>query len=251
MKLHIDTAPVWEVYREDHECPLCAINDRVEAASVEYFLGDSVMEPSQRIEVNEKGFCGRHFKLMFEAGNRLGLALMTHTYMKNTLKWLQKNAAEAVSAARAEAEKPVFKRVIGKKGEGLAVCADAVLALEDKCVMCERIRENMQRYIYTILYMYKHESEFPKLLEGSKGMCLKHYAETLKMAPEHLSGETLKRFVETLTNLETTNTQRVADELEWFTRKFDYRNDDKPWGNSRDAVERSLNKLRGHIVDGK
>ena len=249
MKLHIDTAPVWEVYREDHECPLCAISDRVEAASVEYFLGDSVMEPSQRIEVNEKGFCGRHFKLMFDAGNRLGLALMTHTYMKNTLKWLNKNAEEAVSAAKAEAGKPVFKRVIGRKGEGLSSCGGEVLALEDKCVMCERIRDNMQRYIYTLLYMYKRESEFPKLLEGSKGMCLKHYAQTLQMAPEHLSGETLSRFVETLADIETANLQRVADELEWFTRKFDYRNEDKPWGNSRDAVERSLNKLRGHIVN--
>ena len=249
MKLHIDTAPVWEVYRQDHECPLCAINDRVEAASVEYFLGDSVMEPSQRIEVNEKGFCGRHFKLMFDAGNRLGLALMTHTYMKNTLKWLKQNADEAVSAASAEASKPVFKRVIGKKGEGLVSSGDAVLALEDKCVMCERIRDNMQRYIYTILYMYKHESEFPALFQKSKGMCLKHYAETLKMAPEHLSGSALRQFVETLTGLETENLQRVADELEWFTRKFDYRNEDKPWGNSRDAVERSLNKLRGHIVN--
>lgn len=249
MKLHIDTAPVWEVYREDHECPLCAINDRVEAASVEYFLGDSVMEPSQRIEVNEKGFCGRHFKLMFDAGNRLGLALMTHTYMKNTLNWLRQNAEAAVSAADAEAAKPVFKRVIGKKGDGLAVCGSEILALEDKCVMCERIRENMQRYIYTILYMYKHESEFPALMEKSRGMCLKHYAETLKMAPEHLSGEPLKRFVRTLTDIETANVQRVADELDWFTRKFDYRNEDKPWGNSRDAVERSLNKLRGHIVN--
>lgn len=249
MKLHIDTAPVWEAYRTDCECPLCAIGDRVEAASVEYFLGDSVMEPSQRIEVNEKGFCGRHFKLMFDAGNRLGLALMTHTYMKNTLKWLKQNAQEAVASAKIEAEKPVFKRVIGKKGDGLAVCGDAVLALEDKCVMCERIRDNMQRYVYTILYMYKREAEFPKLLAGSKGMCLTHYAQTIKMAPEHLSGDTLLKFVQTLTDIETANIQRVADELEWFTRKFDYRNEDKPWGNSRDAVERSLNKLRGHIVN--
>lgn len=250
MKLHIDTAPVWEVYRQDCECPICLLSDRIEASSVDYFLGDSVMEPSQRIEVNEKGFCGRHFKLMFEAGNRLGLALMTHTYMKNTLKWLRENAAQAVAAASAEAAKPVFKRVIGKKGEGLQTSAEAVTELEAKCVMCERIRQNMERYIYTVLYMYKHESEFPKLFEDSKGMCLKHYAETLKMAPEHLSGDTLKRFVTTLTDIEMANLQRVTDEIEWFTRKFDYRNENKPWGNSRDAVERSLNKLRGHIVDG-
>ena len=42
--------------------------------------------------------------------------------------------------------------------------------------------------------------------------------------------------------------KRVAGELEWFTLKFDYRNADKPWGNSRDAVERSVNKLMGACV---
>ena len=41
---------------------------------------------------------------------------------------------------------------------------------------------------------------------------------------------------------------RVADELEWFTLKFDYRNADKPWGNSRDALERAVTKLRGWCV---
>ena len=248
MKLHIDTAPVWEVYRQDHECPLCAISDRVEAASVEYFLGDSVMEPSQRIEVNKKGFCANHFKLMYDAGNRLGLALMTHTYMKESMKALKENAQRARDAAAAEAGKPIFKRIGGNKGAALSEVAGELNQLRNTCLMCERIRESMERYMYTVLYMYKHEAEFPKLFAESKGMCLKHYAETMKMAPEHLSGEALRRFVRTLSRLETDNLQRVADELEWFTRKFDYRNEDKPWGNSRDAVERSLNKLRGHIV---
>ena len=32
------------------------------------------------------------------------------------------------------------------------------------------------------------------------------------------------------------------------TLKFDYRNKDKPWGNSQDAVERAINKLRGKCV---
>ena len=248
MKQHIDTAPVWEAFRTDCECPLCLLRDRVEAASVTYFLGESVMEPSQRIEVNEKGFCGPHFKQMFDAGNRLGLALMTHTHLKNTLKWFEDSVKRTAREAAGEASKPVFKRVIGKKGEGLSRCADEVLALEEKCVMCERIRGEMDRYIYTVLYMYRHEPEFPKLVVSSKGLCLKHYGEALRMAPEHLSGQTLKDFAETLGRLELKNLQRLAEELDWFTRKFDYRNDDKPWGNSRDAVERAINKLRGHVV---
>ena len=100
MKLHIDTAPVWEAYRTDCECPLCLLKDWVEAASVEYFLGESVMEPSQRIEVNEKGFCGRYFKLMFDAGNRLGLALMTDTYMKRTIEKLAETLSISETAVK-------------------------------------------------------------------------------------------------------------------------------------------------------
>ena len=44
------------------------------------------------------------------------------------------------------------------------------------------------------------------------------------------------------------NYQRLQEEVTWFTDKFDYRNKDKPWGNSQDAVERAINKLRGKCV---
>jgi len=69
------------------------------------------------------------------------------------------------------------------------------------------------------------------------------------MAQQHLSGDALRNLTKTLKEIELQNLRRVADEVEWFTRKFDYRNQDEPWGNSRDAVERALNKLRGHIVN--
>jgi len=42
---------------------------------------------------------------------------------------------------------------------------------------------------------------------------------------------------------------RLEGEIEWFTNKFDYRNQDKPWGNSRDAVKRSVNKLSHQVVN--
>ena len=248
MKQHIDTAPIWESYRQDCECPLCLLNTKVEASSVDYFLGESVMEPSQRVEVNKKGFCAGHFKMMYDAGNRLGLALMTHTYMKETIETLRENAKRAKDAAAAEAGKPIFKRLGGQKGAGLAEAAGEVRDLETRCLLCERLSQNMERYVYTLLYMYKHESEFPKLFSESKGMCLKHYAQALEMAPKHLSGDVLKKFVDTLTDIEVKNFERLSGELEWFTNKFDYRNQDKPWGTSKDAVKRSVNKLSHQVV---
>lgn len=248
MKQHIDTAPVWESYRQDCECPLCLLHAKVEAANVGYFLGESVMEPSQRVEVNQQGFCADHFKMMYDAGNRLGLALMTHTYMKQTIKALGDNAKKARDSAAEEAGKPIFKRLAGPKGAGLADAAAEIRGIENSCLLCNRIRENMERYVYTMLYMYKHEAEFPKLFAESKGMCLRHYAQSLDMAPKHLSGELLKRFVDTLTDIELKNFERLEGEIEWFTNKFDYRNQDKPWGNSRDAVKRSVNKLSHQVI---
>jgi hypothetical protein len=69
----------------------------------------------------------------------------------------------------------------------------------------------MERYIYTVLYMYKHEAEFPQLFAQSKGMCLKHYQEALAMAPKHLTGDRLKQFVDTLVDLEVENFERLAN----------------------------------------
>ena len=105
MKQHIDTARVWESYRQDCECPMCLLYNKAETANVGYFLGESVMEPSQRIEVNEKGFCAVHFKRMYDVGNRLGLALMTHTYMKQTSKRL----SDIASQARQAGSTPVYR----------------------------------------------------------------------------------------------------------------------------------------------
>ena len=82
MRHHIDTIPVWDAYRQDCECPLCLLEEENEVNYVNAFMGGSVMEPDVRVEVNEKGFCGRHFKLMLNNNNRLGVALMAHTYLK-------------------------------------------------------------------------------------------------------------------------------------------------------------------------
>lgn len=247
MRQHIDTAPVWEAYRQDCECPLCALAAKAEASLVSYFLGESVMQPSQRVEVNEKGFCADHFKKLYDAGNRLGLALMTHTYMKNTLGALKENAARAREAAGSG--RSVLTRLGGRKGGDMQEVAQALGRIERSCLLCKRMRESMERYVYTLLYMYGHEAEFPALLMQSKGMCLRHYAQTLEMAPKHLSGDRLRQFVETLTDIEIRSFERIAGELEGFTNQFDYRNQDKPWGNSRDAVRRAVNKLGHQVID--
>lgn len=254
MRQHIDTIPLWDAYKTDCECPLCKIRSQNEAMYVENFLGASVMEPDTRVEVNQKGYCPHHFQMMFDAGNRLGLALMTHTYLKETMQKVEALSKEALSAAGEQASKPLSARLISKIGakkeDGLTAAAVKIEETTQTCILCERLNATMERYLYTLLYLWRKESEFRKAFAGSKGLCLPHYARLLKMAPEELSGQELNEFVKTLTTLMQDNLARIEKELEWFTLKFDYRNQDKPWGNSQDAVERSINKLRGHTVEG-
>lgn len=88
MRYHIDTIPVWDAFRAESECPLCDLRAKNEQDYLDAFLGASVMEPDVRMEVNAKGFCARHFSQMFDRKNRLGLALMTHTHLKESLSSL-------------------------------------------------------------------------------------------------------------------------------------------------------------------
>ena len=235
MKEHIDTMPIWEAYRLDCECPLCEIHLKNEAIYVDSYLGASVMEPDTRIEVNKRGFCHKHNEMMFNAGNRLSLALITHTYMKDTMALVE------AAASNPPQKGGLFKKPAPPSDER----AKAAIA---SCTICERLDYTMSRYIYTMLCMYNDEQAFRDAFAASKGLCLPHYFQVMEMAPKHLHGKRLAEFQETLVRIERENLKRVEGELEWFTQKFDYRNQSKPWGNSQDAVERSINKLRGKCI---
>ena len=61
----------------------------------------------------------------------------------------------------------------------------------------------------------------------------------------------MEDFAQALRQVTLDNLRRVEADLNWFTLKFDYRNRDKPWGSSRDAVERALIKLRGGVASSQ
>ena len=41
------------------------------------------------------------------------------------------------------------------------------------------------------------------------------------------------------------NMNRLAEDVSWMVEKFDYRNKDADWKNSRDAIQRGMQKLKG------
>ena len=243
----IYTIPVTEVYENPCECPLCALQRRFEQDRVQYYLGPSLMEPDNRIETNNTGFCGRHFAMMYATQtNRLGLGLILDTYMAEQNNRMRKLAGEA--AAR-EPEKKSFLDSLKPKPKDSAKAADAILAYwaehEQECCICRDLEKTMDRYIEVICHLYFTQPEFKDRFEGGMGYCMKHFTRLLAYARTHLHGGKQDAFLSALLRQQQENLDRMQEEVNWFTKKFDYRNAEAPWGNSRDALPRSICKMTG------
>ncbi|MDR3050300.1 MAG: DUF6062 family protein [Oscillospiraceae bacterium] len=234
MRYQLDTIPLWDAYKQGGECPLCALQERAEQGYAQSFLGESVMEPAARAAVNEKGFCGPHFALMFRQKNRLGLALMAHTHLLDVMEDLSR----APTAPRRVFGHPPVSEAGKTAGRRAAACA-----------LCDRLAETMRRYAYTLAHLWAHDAAFCEAFAQSKGLCLPHMALAADMAAHALHGKQLPAFLDALDTVQRENLARLAEEVAWFTQKFDYRNSEKPWGDSRDALERAIYRLRGFQRD--
>ena len=224
--------PVNDAFDSECECPVCVMYRQLEKNAVEFTMGPSYMEDDVRMETNKVGFCPDHVKMMYEMQNRLGLALMLHTHTQNIIKETEKLQKKGRTSAGG----------FFKKSEESAVAA-YMRKLGKSCYICNRIDGTFDRYIDTIFYLYKKEESFRRKFEKCKGFCNNHYGMLYDAAPRYLSGRELESFTKLIDKLFIENLQRVCDDIEWYTDKFDYRNVDAPWKNSKDAVIRTILKL--------
>jgi hypothetical protein len=242
MRYHIDTIPVWDALHKNDECPLCLLRRKTEHTLVERFLGASVMAPDTRIQVNEKGFCPVHHKMLYEKQNRLGHALMMLSHLKQT----QLTLKSLLNDMENPPGRGSFLARMKRGSDDQKVRPLSVLT--DTCILCENLDEAMHRYAFTLLHLWKTDSGFRQGFFKSKGVCLPDASFLLEIAGKHLSGKSLQDFRQVMSSLLKENMLRLWGELEWFTLKFDYRNTDAPWHDSRDALERTITKLRGWSV---
>ncbi len=249
MRITIDTLPLWDAFKQTDVCPYCHLEDRMEALFIDTYLGESVMEPDTRVEVNAKGFCPDHYKLLYhQKSSKLGLALMTHTHLQELIKMIdgQIGALNACS----EQSTTILKRAAGSKDFSAALqkAADQAILIKKTCVVCERTEVHMGRYFETALHMWENDSDFRKLFEQSQGFCIPHWGAQLAACKGMMITKRQIEFINKLNEIEKRSLTELEKDLEWFTRKFDYRNTDKPWGNSKDALPRAINTIEGHIV---
>ena len=221
----IYTIPINEAFEKMSECPLCEIEKRLEKEAVEYALGPAMMEPDHRELSNQKGYCNKHYSMLFRAENKLPLALVLDTHLEHL--------RAQVSKMKAGDKKSIFK-----KTEDTTPLADAV----SSCMVCEKVEATMSRYVKNLIDMWTSDSEFREKLENSKGFCVPHF-ELLYKSTNNAD------FKKALAEKEEKELLRIQEDIHKFTLKFDYRNRDMEWGSAKDAPIRTTEKIGGYIKE--
>ena len=243
MREQIDTIPVNEAFEADCECPFCHLERQVEQKAIRYALGPgaSYMEPDVRASTDRQGFCRQHYKKIYDYGNSLGNALVMQTHMIG----LRKELDVQLDALELPAKRGLFN----KKPAAELPILQWLKGTNSTCFLCSKIEYNMARYYATYFHLIK-DAQFRQKAEGTKGFCMYHFQKLLEAAREKLPDSQIEWFYNTVSTQMRQHLARVQEDLDWFVAKFDYRNASAPWKNSKDAVSRTMQKLRGgHPAD--
>ncbi len=246
MKDTIYTIPLTDAFKADDECPFCFIKRKLEQDAISFILGCAYMEDDIRLVTDRTGFCGEHFKKMYDYGNRLGNALMLHTHYITLQKEL---------AAKIEAFSPTKANMFAKlkKTKSTNDLSGNIISQWAKekthsCYVCDSLNQNFIRYMSTFFYLIETSEDFKTLFKASKGFCLPHFGDIMALADVKLNDKYKKEFYSILFNQMQSNFKRIEEDLSWFIDKFDYRNKNADWKTSKDAIPRGMQKLSSVYV---
>lgn len=231
MKDSIYTIPINEVFEPKCGCPICAMRDTLEERCVEYIMGAAMMEPDVRMETNRLGFCKAHFDQMMKRKNRLSLALMLESHLKEIQE-------KGLKAGTAGASGGLFKKAKAQ-------------SQEQTCFVCKQIDWAVERMLDTVMKMYGQHEEFRKLYAEQAFVCLPHFQLLTAYAAGHLDKKVQKAFLADTEVLCRKYLDEVAGDVSHYCQMFDYRNNgaDADWGNSKDSIERAIYFLTSRRVE--
>lgn len=247
MKEAIYTIPVTEAFETDCTCPFCYLYSKLENEAVSYTLGASMMEPDARSVTNQQGFCSKHFPMLFAQPNKLSLALVLETHLESVRSRLDL-CGGSVDSLKQGGKKPLFSKT---KSSGAASCASMIAgtlkSIDSTCAICSKIDATMERYVDVFFYLWSTDSGFRQKYEMQQGFCLPHYHLLVRQCLDYLKGKQQADFLQDIYQKQQQHLTALQQDIHRFTLKFDYRNQDMPWENAKDAPKRLIETLSGPI----
>ena len=230
-KYQLETIPVWDGIKSQSECFICDLMKEAQDDSLRFYLGSSVMNPETRVKVNEVGFCPEHTAMLVESGHPNSMAVLWESHFAQTRDMLDKALKDIGNTRNLKKSVANLDTVLGKREEG--------------CLICQRMKNRLDRYCFTIPYLWGQDLEFRKAFDESKGFCLHHMSHILKMAVEALDAKNQKAFAASMVELQRRNLERVSQDLWYMTEHYKSENRDKPWNGCEDAQLRAVYKEVG------
>ncbi len=175
---------------------------------------------------------------MFDYGNSLGNALILKTHYRQMIGELE-SACKHFTPGKSS-----FKMFKKETDSGNSL-ADWIEKKEASCYICNQYKATYERYVDTFFYLWKNDPEFRDKIKDGKGFCLPHAKDLCLAADKKLSDKEKVDFYGVLLPLLKVNLERLAEDVSWMVDKFDYRNKDADWKNSKDAIQRGMQKLKG------
>jgi Family of unknown function (DUF6062) len=234
----LEISRVHDAYEQGGTCPLCTLMDGAERTCLASFQHSRVMEPNVRVKTNALGFCPDHLGKLFKGENKLGLGLVMLTH-------LQEKSAEVCSALDGSIE--------AAEGGGrdrmrrIRQIIDSLEALRDSCFICGLLAQDLARYSWTILYLWRKDPQFPPLFRASRGFCLSHFCTVLATACDVLRGDRLALWLHDAVPVMKRALAGLEDDLLAFTQLHKAENRSLGTDEVRSALARTLQLLAGRV----
>lgn len=208
-------------------CPFCRLERMLEQNELDLILGASMMEPDVRIKTNEQGFCATHYAMMLRCRKRLPLALMLESHLDETRKMTEPGGiAEWL------------------KGAGTA-CCEKLGRLEESCYVCGRVAASIDKMFENAAWLWESDPAFREKTKEQPYFCLPHYRKWLEYGKREIGKKRYSDFCSEVGAVVNRYFDTLREDVSWYCKKFDYRYENEPWGNAKDAPERAIRFLTG------
>lgn len=243
MKEQIHTIPINDALENAGECLFCYMQRRTEEHVMNFVLGHgaSYMEADIREMTDKAGFCQSHFKKMFDYGNPLGSAWILKTHYRHMINEMNQEFNNFKPGK--PAKKGLFSKPSANDSSNSLV--SWIREKECSCFICHSVQNTFDAYLKTFFNMYSKDAATREQFFQGKGVCISHMENLLEGADKYLSAKDLQEFYDKFLPLQLSNMERVYEDIAWFIEKYDYKNKDADWKDSKDAVQRGMMKMKG------